>query len=144
VRDVHVDDLRRTPLFAGLGRRELGRLASTMTEREFEAGAAIAIEGEVGVGFFVIETGEAIVTLAGKEVTRLGPGDHFGEIALIAETDRTATVTAATDLRCYAMTSWEFRRLVESNATVAWKLLQAMARRLVDLGQTKLEQSAGA
>ena len=142
--DLHADDLRKTPLFAGLGRRDLGRLARTMTQREFDAGTAITTEGEVGVGFFIIETGEASVMLAGKEVTRLGPGDHFGEIALIAETDRTATVTAETHLRCYAMTSWEFRQLVESNATVAWKLLQAMARRLVDLGQTKLEPSAGA
>jgi CRP-like cAMP-binding protein len=132
---VPVDALRRSPLFAELGRRELARVAAGMSERTFPAGTTIAREGEVGVGFFVVESGRATVSARGREVGRLGPGDHFGEVALIVEAPRTATVVAATDLRCYGMTSWEFRRLVETNATVAWKVLESLARRLLQLGE---------
>ena len=103
-----------------------------MTERAFSGGETITREGETGVGFFVIAEGSARVSLRGDELGRLGPGDHFGEIALIAETPRAATVTAETDLRCYGMTSWDFRRLVESNADIAWQILASTARRLYE------------
>ena len=122
--------LRRVPLFADLPRRDLEGVANSMKRRTFRAGDTIATEGTGGVGFFVIEDGEAVVTVGGEEVGRLGRGDYFGEIALIAETDRTATVKAQSDLQTYGMTSWEFRPLVESNASIAWKLLEAMAQKL--------------
>jgi CRP/FNR family cyclic AMP-dependent transcriptional regulator len=60
----------------------------------------------------------------------VGPGDYFGEIALINESPRTATLTARTDMLCYGMTPWDFRPLVESNSTIAWKLLTAMAEKM--------------
>jgi CRP-like cAMP-binding protein len=142
VTDLRVEHLQRSPLFSELSRRELGRLARTMSERTFPAGTAVTTEGDVGVGFFVIEQGEATVTVSGKQAWKLGPGDHFGEIALIAETARTASITAETELRCYGMSSWEFRKLAETNAAFSWKLLQAMARRLLKLEQLQLEQSA--
>jgi CRP-like cAMP-binding protein len=78
----------------------------------------------------VIVNGRASVTVRGDERASLGPGDYFGEIALITGSERTATVTAETDLVCLGLTSWEFRPLVESNASIAWKLLQTMAKRL--------------
>jgi CRP/FNR family transcriptional regulator, cyclic AMP receptor protein len=118
------------PLFADLERRELEEIASSLKERTFNAGQTVATEGESGVGFFVIEDGEARVTVQGEERGRLGPGDYFGEIALIAETDRTATIVAETELRCLGMTFWDFRPLVEQNGKVAWKLLQALAHKL--------------
>jgi CRP/FNR family cyclic AMP-dependent transcriptional regulator len=90
----------------------------------------VAEEGQGGVGFFVIRDGEAKVDVGGTEVRRLGPGDYFGEIALISEGPRTATVTAESELRCYGLTPWEFRPLVQTNATIAWKLLQALAKQL--------------
>jgi CRP/FNR family transcriptional regulator, cyclic AMP receptor protein len=133
------EELRLSPLFAELSRKDLRRLALTMSERPFSAGTAVTTEGEVGVGFFLIVEGEASVTVGGKEAWRLGPGDHFGEIALIVEGARTASVTAETELRCYAMSSWEFRKLAETNAAFSWKLLQAMARRLLKLEQLQLE-----
>jgi CRP/FNR family transcriptional regulator, cyclic AMP receptor protein len=122
--------LRGVPLFSDLSQRELENIARTMRKRTFQAGDTIASEGTGGVGFFVIEGGEAVVTVGGEEVGRLGKGDYFGEIALIAETERTATVTAQSELRCYGITSWEFRPLVEGNASIAWKMLEAMAQKL--------------
>jgi CRP/FNR family transcriptional regulator, cyclic AMP receptor protein len=122
--------LKNVPLFSDLSDREAENVAKTMKQRTFQAGDTIAAEGSGGVGFFVIDEGEAVVTVGGDEVGRLGRGDYFGEIALIAETDRTATVKAQTELRCYGLTSWEFRPLVEGNATIAWKLLEAMAQKL--------------
>ena len=125
-----VELLQRVPMFSNLERRDLERIARSMRDRTFSAGQTITSEGEGGVGFFVIEDGEATVTQGGSERGKLRSGDHFGEIALIGETDRTATVTADTDLRCYGMTFWEFRPLVEENATIAWNLLQGMAKML--------------
>jgi len=94
------------------------------------AGSTVVGEGKTGAGFFVIESGEATVSVHGSERGKLGPGDYFGEIALIDEGARSATVTADSELRCYGLTSWEFRPLVEGNASIAWKLLETMAKRL--------------
>ena len=127
---ARVELLRRVPLFADLERRELESIAQSLKERTFPAGQVIATEGQHGVGFFVIEEGTASVSIGGEERGRLGPGDYFGEIALIAGGDRTATVKADTELRCLGMTFWEFRPLVEENGRIAWKLLQTMAGRL--------------
>ena len=122
--------LRRVPLFADLERKELEEIARSLRERTFAAGETVLTEGHAGIGFFVIAGGEARVTVGGQERARLGPGDHFGEIALVVGSERTATVTAETDLTCLALTSWEFRPLVEGNGEIAWKLLQGLARKL--------------
>jgi len=78
----------------------------------------------------VIKEGKAKVAVGGQDVRTLGPGDHFGEIALITEGPRTATVTADSELRCYGLTPWEFRPLVQTNAGIAWKILQALAKQV--------------
>jgi CRP-like cAMP-binding protein len=123
-----VDLLKRVPIFSDLDRKELGRIAASMKQRTFNAGDTVTSEGQTGVGFFVIEDGEAVVTVAGEERRRLGPGDYFGEVALLNETARTATIIADSELRCYGLTSWEFRPLVETHSSIAWKLLQAMSK----------------
>jgi CRP/FNR family cyclic AMP-dependent transcriptional regulator len=128
-----IDLLRRVPLFSDLERRELEELAGSLKERTFRAGETVSQEGQGAVGFFIIEDGDARVTVRGEERGRIGPGDYFGEIALIAESARTATITADTDLRCLGMTFWDFRPFVESNGQVAWKMLQALAKRLRDV-----------
>jgi CRP/FNR family transcriptional regulator, cyclic AMP receptor protein len=120
--------LRRVPIFSDLDGKELERIAASMKQRTFKAGDKVTEEGQGGVGFFVIEDGEAKVTVGGEERRTLGPGDYFGEVALLNESARTATITAETDLRCYGLTSWEFRPLVETHGSIAWKLLQAMSK----------------
>ncbi len=120
--------LERVPIFQDLDHRELERIAGSMKERIFHAGDTVTSEGAGGIGFFVIEEGEAKVSVGGQDRRRLGPGDYFGEVALLTDSPRTATIVADTDLRCYGMTSWDFRPLVESHSSIAWKLLQAMAK----------------
>jgi CRP-like cAMP-binding protein len=125
-----VELLQRVPLFAGLDPRELETIGRTVHERTFAPGDLVAEEGHGGVGFFVIREGNAKVEVGGQEVRTLGPGDHFGEIALITEGPRTATVRADSELTCYGLTPWEFRPLVQTNANIAWKLLLALARQV--------------
>jgi CRP-like cAMP-binding protein len=90
----------------------------------------ITKEGTGGAAFFVIESGRATVSVGGQQRATLSEGDYFGEIALIDEGARSATVTAETELVCYGLTYWGFRPLVQQNATIAWNLLQTLARRL--------------
>ena len=122
--------VEQVPLFKGLSKKELQGLASSMKERRFNEGDTISAEGQSGIGFFVIEEGEASVSVKGDERGTMGPGSYFGEIALIDDGPRSATITAKTPMKTYGITSWEFRPLVEQNAALAWKMLQMMAERL--------------
>ena len=130
-----LDLLKRVPLFQGLDDKHLKRISQAFTERPFANGQDLVTEGSGGVGFFVIENGEARVTVEGEPRRELGPGDYFGEIALIDGGLRTATVTATSDGRMHGLTSWQFRPLVEDNASIAWPLLEAMAKRTRELEQ---------
>jgi len=130
VAGASIDLLKRVPLFAGLDDKELTEIATSMRERRFKAGDTVTQEGAGGVGFFVVQEGRADVSVGGEAKGSVGPGDYFGEIALINESPRTATLTASTDMVCYGMTPWDFRPLVESNSTIAWKLLTAMAEKM--------------
>jgi CRP-like cAMP-binding protein len=126
-----VDALGRVPLLSGLDRRHLEKLSRDFTERTFAAGETVVREGsEKGVGFFVIGEGEAAVSVDRRETGRLRDGDYFGEVALVSDRVRTATVTAVTDLRCYVMTVWDFRSFVRGDAEVSWKLLVHLAELL--------------
>ena len=131
--------LKRVPLFRGLDDKHIDTLSRTFSERTFPAGKVITSEGGAGVGFFVIEDGEASVTIGGEERRILRSGDYFGEVALIDDGARSATITAKTDLKAHGLTSWQFRPLVEENASIAWPLLQSMAQRLRELDARQTE-----
>ena len=123
-----VEALQRVPIFADLDADEVGQIARLFKLRRFPAGETVIQEGSGGAAFFVIDSGEATVSVGGKEQTTLKTGDHFGEIALIDEGTRTATITATSDLVCFGLTFWDFRPLVESNGVIGFKLLQSLAK----------------
>ena len=130
VAKASVDMLKKVPLFADLDAKELEQVSASMRERRFAAGDTVTEEGAGGAGFFIIESGQADVSVEGVPRRTIGPGDYFGEIALLTGSDRTATITATSDMLCYGMTPWDFRPLVESNSAIAWSLLTAMAEKL--------------
>lgn len=121
------DMLARVPLFQELTKKELSALAGAAKEVNHPAGAILAKEGDQGLGFFLIAEGTAKVSVDGRTRRKLGPGDSFGEISLLDEGPRTATVTAETPVRLYGITSWVFKRVVSENPAVAMKLLKTMA-----------------
>lgn len=125
-----VELIRGVPLFAEADDRFLERLAGEFMERTYAAGETIAEEGEAGRTFIVIERGEVTVTVRGREVGRLGPGDAFGEMALIDKSARSATVKADTEVHGYQLPVWSFRPFVESHPEMAWALLEALAARV--------------
>ena len=125
-----VSTLQAVPLFAGLSDRDLKRLAKSLSERTFPAGHEITVEGKEGVGFFVIESGEVSVSRGGEHIRKLGPGDYFGEMAVIDQGPRSASVVAESEVRCRGMTAWSFRPFLESHGEVAWPLLEALVERL--------------
>jgi hypothetical protein len=129
-----VTALQRVKLFAGMNRRQAEQVARLFKLHPFAKGDTIIVEGTGGAAFFLIESGEATVSSKGAQLAALGPGDYFGELALIDGGPRSATVTAATDMVCYGITFWEFRPLVEKNGTIAWILLEALAKRLRAVG----------
>ena len=122
--------LAQVPLLSKVRDKERKRLAKHMSERRFSEGDTVTAEGQSGIGFFVIEEGNATVSLHGEQVRTLGPGDYFGEIALIDEGPRSASITAATDMRCRGIAAWEFRSFVQKHSEVAWPLLEMLAQRL--------------
>jgi pyruvate,water dikinase len=137
-----VEMLARTRLFGDLERPELDKIAALFKERRFPAGETVIKEGSGGAAFYVIESGEAIVTIGGERRGVLKPGDYFGEIALIDEGARLATITASGELVCHGLTLWEFRPLVQENGAIGWKLMQTLAKELRAAEQALASRSA--
>jgi CRP-like cAMP-binding protein len=130
--------LSRVPLLSDLSTRQLRRLARKLKEREYNPGMTPVREGHMsGIGFFIVVSGEAAVSRGGRDIATLQPGDHFGELALIAERERTATVTAKTPLKCLEVPVWDFRELVQADGELAWKLLQHVVTQLLDARPTE-------
>ena len=124
--------LQSVPLFARLPRETIERLGRLAIERHFDAGADIISEGDAGVGFFLILSGSAEVRHKGnpQPIRRLGPGDYFGELALLDGRPRSATVTASEPVRCLALSRWDFRAEVSQNSELSFALLEALSLRL--------------
>ena len=122
--------LASVPMFSGCTKKELQAIAKTVRQIEHPAGSVIATEGEPGAGLFVIDEGDCDVTIGGKRVNQLHTGDFFGEMALLDGGPRTATVTATSDIKLYALTEWVFRGLLVEHPSIALRTLEAMAARL--------------
>jgi CRP/FNR family transcriptional regulator, cyclic AMP receptor protein len=125
-----VEAVQRVPLFAELKRRDAEQVARLFKQRRFAAGETVAREGSGGAAFYLIDSGEATVSVGGAQRAALKAGDYFGEIALIDEGDRSATVTAVSELVCFGLTYWDFRPLVQENAAISWGLLQSVVKKL--------------
>ena len=124
------DVIQQVPLFADLTRKQVEEVARLFKHRRFRAGETVIREGSGGAAFFLIESGEAAVSVRGEERAKLGPGDAFGELAMIDEGARSATITASSEVDCWGLTFWDFQPLVEANGPIGWKLLQTLAKRL--------------
>lgn len=124
------DAIANVMLFSGCDKKELGAIASLATEVEVGGGTVLAREGEIGREFYVILDGKARVTIGDKEVATLGPGEFFGEMSLLDQGPRVATVVAETPMELVVLDPREFTSLVEQHPGVARKVLKTMAHRL--------------
>jgi len=131
--DTKVQALKRVPLFEGLSRKELVQLERVCEDLEVEPGKVLCKEGEIGHEFFVIVEGTADVERGGKKIAKLGPGDFFGEIALIAKTPRNATITTTSPVRALVITDRAFRRLLDHSPKIQVTVLTALAERLAPM-----------
>ncbi len=127
--------LQAVPLFAKLSAKDLKSLAGRFREIRHPAGTVVVREGASGAAFFVIAEGSAVVRIDGEDRATLGPGDHFGEMALIDQGPRSAEVAAVTDVVLYGLSSWEFRPFVQEHPDVAWALLQWLVARVRELNR---------
>lgn len=132
-KDTKVAALKRSPLFEGLSQKELEDVAHTSEDMEVKAGTVIARQGEIGREFFVVLEGEVDVTRDGKPLDPRGGSDFFGELALVADMPRTATLTARTPLRFFVLTAQSFRSMLGRSPDVELKVLRAMVNRLAEM-----------
>jgi CRP/FNR family cyclic AMP-dependent transcriptional regulator len=116
------DILAQVPLFSMLPKRELAKLARNADDRTFPAGTVLTDEEQVGVSFGVVVEGRAVVSVHGRPARTLGPGDYFGEMALIDHSHRSAKITAETELRCLLFVPW-VRPFAMEHPETAWALL---------------------
>ena len=129
-KNTKVDLISKVPLFAGCSKRELAGIAAVADELDVRDGTTLIREGERGREFFVIVEGTARVTRNGRKVNELGPGDWAGEIALITDTPRTATVVATSPARLLVVTDRAFRSVLEEIPSISLKLMKTLGQRL--------------
>lgn len=133
---MHEDTLAHVELFAGLDKKELRHIANSCQERHYEAGSVLMQQGATGAGLFVITAGHVKITKevdpdrAETELGTAGPGDVLGEMALLDDLPRSATVTAVEDVTALLLPIWDFRTSLRSNPDIAVKLLAALTHRL--------------
>jgi CRP/FNR family cyclic AMP-dependent transcriptional regulator len=125
-----IELLKRVPLFAGCSKKELARIATLADEIDFRPGKTLIREGDLGREFFVIVDGTAQISRKGRRIDTAGPGDFFGEMALLADQPRNATVTTTSDVDALVVTSRSFRDLIGDNPLIALKVMRAVAERL--------------
>ena len=128
--DAKVDALKKAPLFEGLSRKELEHLAQLADDLEVPAGKVLTRQGDTGREFFVLMDGEVDVVRDGELLATRSSGDFIGEISILEDMPRTATVTAKTPVRLFVLTAQSFRSFVEEAPEVENKVLRTLARRL--------------
>jgi CRP/FNR family transcriptional regulator, cyclic AMP receptor protein len=129
-RNAKIDLIRGVPLFARCSRSEIAEVAKIADEIDVPAGKVLTREGDRGREFFVLLEGAADVRRGSRKLNTLGPGDFFGEIALVSRSPRTATVTATTPSRLLVITGSSFRALLDHSPTIQLRVLEALADRL--------------
>ena len=125
-----LERLAAVPLFHDMSKRDLGRILENSKETVHKEGQTVVTEGHEGAGFHMILSGEAKVVRGGRTVVTLGPGEYFGEMALLDGGRRTATVVADTELVTLYLAQWEFKPLVRDNPQMAWKIVVHLTKRL--------------
>jgi CRP/FNR family transcriptional regulator, cyclic AMP receptor protein len=125
-----VDLIKGVPLFAAASKHELAEIASIADEIDLPEGKVLIAEGDTGREFFVLIEGTAEVARGGKKVATIGPGDFFGEIALISKTPRNATITTSSPVRALVITDRAFRQLLDHSPQIQIGVLTALAERL--------------
>jgi CRP-like cAMP-binding protein len=125
-----IDLIKRVPLFSSASKKELEEIASLADEIDLPEGRQVIVEGDTGHEFFVLVEGTADVERGGKKVASIGPGDFFGEIALIAKTPRSATIRTTSPVRALVITDRAFRQLLDHSPQIAVGVLTALAERL--------------
>lgn len=125
-----VDYLKKVPLFEGLTEAEVTEVALASQERDFPAGAFVVTQGSPGLGFYLLVEGDVEVLRNRKAVAELGPGGFFGEMSLLDEAPRSASIVAKTAVKCLVLGSWDFRVLLKKKPEIAIKMLEIMSRRL--------------
>ena len=130
--DKKLQALKNVPLFGGMSKRDLTEVARIADELDFSAGKELIRENEPGRQFFVLLEGEAVVRRRGRKVNTLGPGDFFGEIALLSERPTTATVVTTEPVLVLIITRASFARLIRTSPQVQLKVLKALAERVPD------------
>ncbi len=126
----YVQLLRRVPLFAGLSDAALDSIARQLSERSYETGAVIVKQGESGVGFYLIADGKVEVQQDSRVLRTMGPGEFFGELALMEDMPRTASVIARAQTRCLQLVRWNFRAILKENPDIAIRVLETVVQRL--------------
>ena len=142
--DERFETLRKVSLFEGLSDRELEAVAHAAKERRFDTGDTVVVEGEGGVGFFVVADGTARVETHGKRLGTISSGASFGEVALLDDVGRrSASVVAESPLRVYGLTAWQFTPLLEQHPSIAVKIAKMLARRLREAEERASAAAAG-
>jgi len=137
--DAVVEMLGKTSLWSGLGKQELKSIVNNSKEREFESGSTIASRGEGGIGFYLILDGAVEIRSDGNTLSRLGPGQFFGEMSVIDNQPRSADVVAVERSRVLILTAWKFKALISENPKMAIRMLQELVRRLRNDDRTLTE-----
>ncbi len=129
-RNTKIDLLKRVPLFAGCSKKELARISTLADEIDFRPEKTLIREGTVGREFFILVDGTAQISRKGRRIDTAGPGDFFGEMALLADQPRNATVTTTSDVDALVVTARSFRDMIGDNPLIALKVMRAVAERL--------------